>query len=213
MVAIGPRVAKSVINFNGGVARENKYRVVLPTLFIGGDIFTMDVLCRATSLPGKIISTVERKTNMKKTLVPAGYETDEVEMVFTETANRNISRYFDIWQDRIVEKNNLTVAYKNDVVRDILIMSTDDNGVPSYIVTLKNAFPILKSAVPLTDKSQNVISEVSVNFAYDDYTVHDSTLLAGISDLSRQISSNGFVVPTNILRRITTGINIDGGIL
>jgi len=213
MVAIGPKIAKSIINFNGGVAKENKYRVVMPTLFIGGDAITMDVLCRSTSLPGKVIATADRKTNMKKIAVPTGYEVADIEITFTEPANRNVSRYFDIWLDRIVDKKNYNIAYKDDIVRDILVMSTDDNGIPNYIVTLRNAFPVIKTPIPLTDKSENAISEVSVTFSYEDFKVHDSTLLSGASDLSRQISANSFVVPTNILRGITSGINIDRGIL
>lgn len=213
MVAIGPSIAKSIINFNGGVAKENKYRVVMPTLFLGGDAITMDVLCRATGLPGKTITTIDKKTNMKSIKLPTGYETDDVEMTFTELANRNVTRYFDIWLDRVVNKGTYDIAYKDDIVRDILIMSTDDNGIPNYICTLKNSFPLLKSTIPLSDRSQDAVSDVSVTFSYEDYEVHDSTLLNGISDISRQITANRFVAPTNIIRGITTGLNIDKGIL
>lgn len=213
MPAIGPGLAKSIYQFNGGVAKENKYRVILPTLFIGGDIIQLDVLCRATSLPGKAIKTTERKTNMKTYQVPSGYEVDDVEMTFTEVNNRNVSRYFDIWLERIVNQDSYEIAYKDDIVRDILVMSTDYNGVPNYICTLKSAFPTLRTAIPLSDQSPDTETEISVTFTYDDYIIHDNTILNGLSDLSRQIRSNSFVVPTNLLRGLTNGIDIDRGIL
>ncbi len=75
---VGPDFASSIINAKGGPSRLNKYRIILPTRFIGGDAVTMDVLCRSATLPGKAITSSPRKVNMKEVQMPTGYTVDPV---------------------------------------------------------------------------------------------------------------------------------------
>ena len=201
-----PDIAQSIINAKGGPTRLTTYRVVMPTLSIGGDAISMDVLCRGVTLPGKTINTVERRTHMKPVDVPIGYTTTPVDFVFTETNDHTASHYIDKWLDQIVNPNNYSIAWRSDIVRDILIMSNDDSGVPGYICKLKNAYPKFKNQMDLSDLSPDSLAELRVQFAYEDYEIIDSPLIAGATDLVRALRTGSVQLPTNVIRLATEGL-------
>lgn len=199
----GPSFAKSLIDAKGGISKANHYRVLLPTLFIGGDALSMDILCRSTNMPSRNITTAPRKTNMKSIEMPTGYVNGQVDMAFTETTDQTASFYFDLWQNTVIDPETYEVAYRLDVVKDVLIMSNDDKGLPSYICVLKNAFPKLRSPTDHSDNTENTAKEVRVTFEYEDYEVIDSLEFSAFRDLARSIGAGKIKIPTNILRNVT----------
>ena len=61
---------KSSITFGGGLARTNKFLVSLPSLGSGGIVGflgsrNMNILCRSAQIPGKQVTTHEKRIGMK----------------------------------------------------------------------------------------------------------------------------------------------------
>ena len=208
------------ISKHGGLAKLNKYRVVMPTIrdfgvtnavrrigdnfvrdafsdILGddalnpiGDIVgeaigsslsrrlpttddsqTLDVLCRSVTIPGKTLNSIVRKTNMKEIQVASGYTVDPVNIRFSETADYMVSKYLDRWLSLTVDPSTYEVGYRDDYVRDIVIVALDEQENPQYTITLKNAFPKTKILVDMSDFSANTITEIAAVFDYEDYVV------------------------------------------
>lgn len=205
MKILGPDFARAIINSQGGVARLNRYRVIMPTLFIGGDAITLDVLCRSVTIPGRTITTQQRRVNMKIVEVPNGYINTPVDMIFTETNAFTVSRYLDMWMGRIVNPDTYEVEYRDNIMRDIIVMSTDLNGIPQYITILRNAYPKVKTQIDLSDSAENTAAEVRVQFEYEDYFVYESPLLSAVQDGINMLRSGRPTLPTNLIRGLTGG--------
>jgi len=159
---------------HGGFAKLNKYRVILPPMLgLNGvaDMQTLDILCRSVTLPGKAITSIARKTNMKEFQIGSGYTVDTVNVRFTETSDYFISRYLDAWQSLIVNSSTYEVAYRSEYARDVVIIALDDAGRPIYVVTLLNAFPKSKILVDMSDFSANTLTEVGAIFEYEDFYI------------------------------------------
>lgn len=201
-----PQIAKAIINAKGGPTKFNNYRVIMPTLFVGGDAISMDVLCRGATLPGRTIATIDRRTNMKPFATPVGYINTPVDMVFTETNDHTISHYFKYWMDSIVNPDTYEVAWRDQITKDILIMSNDNAGVPAYICKLRNAFPKFKNQIDLADTAQDTVVEIRVQIEYEDYEILDSNAIAGAMDFVRALRTGSVQLPTNVIRTATEGL-------
>lgn len=202
MSPISPNILKTLIEAQGGVSKLNRYRVIMPTFFIGGDAITLDVQCRSATIPGRSINTVVRRTNMKEIQTPAGYSNTPVDFIFTESNNFNVSRYLDEWMGRVVNPETYEVEYRENVVRDIMVMSTDASGVPQYVCILRNAFPKTKAQIDMSDNNESVATEVRATFEYEDYEIVDNPLLSGVQDGIRSLRAGKLKLPTNLMRSI-----------
>lgn len=201
-----PEIAKSIINAKGGPTRLTTYRVIMPTLSIGGDAISMDVLCRGATLPGKTINTAERRTNMKPIEAPVGFINTPVDMVFTETNDHTASNYIDNWMGQIIDPQTYQIAWRDDFTRDILIMSNDESGVPGYICKLKNAYPKFKNQIDFSDNSTDSLAELRVQFAYEDYEIIGGLGIGGAMDFVRALRTGSVQLPTNVIRLATEGL-------
>ena len=201
-----PEIAQSIINAKGGPTKLSTYRVIMPTLSVGGDAISMDVLCRGATLPGKTLNTVERRTNMKPIETPVGFINAPVDMVFTETNDHTASHYIDAWMNQIIDPDTYQLAWRDDFTRDILIMSNDNSGVPGYICKLKNAYPKFKNQIDFADTSQDTLAELRVQFSYEDYEIIDSPAIASMMDFARNLRTGSVQLPTNVIRLASEGL-------
>ena len=191
---------KSTINRRGGVARGNRYAVyithpskgmnsflkfdpatLLSNLISGdgvnlGDFISdprdMFLLCQSASLPGKRITTTEATHNHNRTKKPYSMMTEEVTMSFLLTNDYYVKRYFDMWQNMIVDDSgdHYKTMYKRDYSTDVTIqqLSTSNDFVPGYSIQLLNAYPIQVSSVELSNGGDGLL-EVSVTWEYDNW--------------------------------------------
>jgi len=191
---------KSTINRRGGVARGNRFAVyithpsrgmnsllnfnpatLLSNLISGdgvnaGDFIQdprdMFLLCKSCTLPGKRISTTEATHNHNLSKKPYSAETDEVTMSFIMTNDYYIKKYFDMWQEMIVDTSgdHYKTFYKNDYVTDVTIqqLSASNDVIPGYSIQLRNAYPIQVGAMELDNESEGLL-EVSITWEYDNF--------------------------------------------
>lgn len=191
---------KSTINRRGGVARGNRFAVyvnhpskgmnsllnfnpatLLSNLISGqginaGDFIQdprdMFLLCRNVTMPGKRISTTEATHNHHLSKKPYSAITDEVTMTFLLTNDYYTKKYFDMWQEMIVDTSgdHYKTFYKNDYVTDVLIqqLSASNDVVPGYTIKLENAYPIQVGQIELNNESEGLM-EVSITWEYDNF--------------------------------------------
>ena len=191
---------KSTINRRGGVARGNRFAVyvnhpskgmnsllnfnpatLLSNLISGqginaGDFIQdprdMFLLCRSATMPGKRISTTEATHNHHLSKKPYSAATDEVTMSFMLTNDYYIKKYFDMWQEMIVDTSgdHYKTFYKNEYCTDIIIqqLSASNDVIPGYTVKLENAYPIQVGQVELTNESEGLM-ELSITWEYDNF--------------------------------------------
>jgi len=191
---------KSTINRRGGVARGNRFAVyvshpskgmnsllqfnpanLLSNLISGqgvriGDFISdprdMFLLCRTVTLPGKRIMTTEATHNHHNTKKPYSAATDEVTMTFLMTNDYYIKKYFDMWQEMIIDTSHehYKAFYKRDYCTDVTIqqLSASNDVVPGYTVKLENAYPIQVGAIELGNESEGLM-ELSITWEYDNF--------------------------------------------
>ena len=191
---------KSTINRHGGIARGNRYAVYIthpsktfnhilrfdPATFLNnmidgqghhaGDFIQdprdMFLLCQSITLPGKRISTIEAAHNHNIAKKPYSAATDEVSMTFMLTNDYYIKKYFDLWQEMIIDTthNHYKASYKRDYCTDVIIqqLSNSNHIIPGYTLLLENAYPIQVGSVELSNASEGLL-ELPITWEYDNF--------------------------------------------
>jgi len=132
----------------------------------------MFLFCQSVALPGKRITTTEATHNHNMTKKPYSMMTDEVSMSFMLTGDYYIKKYFDMWQEMIIDSSgdHYKAYYKRDYCSDITIqqLSASNDIVPGYTVKLENAYPIQMSAIELGNSADGVM-QVDITWEYDNW--------------------------------------------
>ena len=152
----------------------------------------MFLLCQTASLPGKRILTTEAAHNHHMAKKPYSAATDEVSMTFLLTNDYYIKKYFDVWQEMIIDtsREHYKAFYKNEYCTDILIqqLSQSNDMVPGYTIKLENAYPISISSVELDEGSEGLMS-MGVTWEYDNYK--SVGLIDGFEDVANKMLQIG----------------------
>ena len=191
---------KALIGKRGGLARGNRFGVQIhhpannqivnritklkslyseipseyfDTLQDGNDVY---MLCSAVTLPGKRISTMEAKHNHNLSKKPYSMATDEVSTTFLLTNDYFIKKYFDIWQEMIIDStgSHYKTMYKEQYAADITIHAldgTEKTGV-GYTNILEKAYPIQLAAIELGN-AQEGLMELTVTWEYDNWKMQE----------------------------------------
>ena len=177
---------KSSITFGGGLARTNKFLVSLPSLGSGGIVGflgsrNMNILCRTAQIPGKQVTTHEKRIGMKFEKVAYGYAVEDVTLTFMETALMPIRRYFDDWRELILNEDAQTAAYKTEYQKRVVISQLAmplpfgaltnipiDVNASTYSVELVNAFPTTITSVDYNNEADGFV-ETTVSMSYTNW--------------------------------------------
>ena len=191
---------KSTINRRGGIARGNRFAVyvshpskgmnsllnfnpanLLSNLISGQGVrigdFIQDprdifLLCQSCTMPGKRIMTTEATHNHHNTKKPYSAATDEVTMTFLMTNDYYMKKYFDMWQEMIIDTSHehYKAFYKREYCSDVSIqqLSASNDVVPGYTIKLENAYPIQVGALELGNSADGLM-ELSITWEYDNF--------------------------------------------
>ena len=152
----------------------------------------MFLLCRNVTMPGKRISTTEATHNHHLSKKPYSAITDEVTMSFMLTNDYYIKKYFDMWQEMIVDTSgeHYKTFYKSEYTTDVIIqqLSASNDVVPGYSVRLQNAYPIQVGAVELSSEGEGLL-EISITWEYDNFKTIG--LVDGFEDVANKMLQIG----------------------
>jgi len=139
---------KALIQRRSGIARGNRY----------GVHFTHPV--------------TEATHNHHLAKKPYSMATDEVTMSFMLTGDYYMKKYFDVWQEMIVNSsgNHYKTMYKNDYCAQVQIdaLIGDEDKTVGYSCKLMNAYPIQVSQVELGEGAEGIM-EITVTWEYDNW--------------------------------------------
>ncbi len=193
---------KALIGKRGGIARGNRFGIQIshpatnqiihkipklkevysriPSEYFdmlqeGNDIY---MLCSAVVLPGKRISTIEATHNHNLSKKPYSMATDEVSTTFLLTNDYLVKKYFDVWQEMIVDStgSHYKTLYKDQYAAGVTIHALDnaEKTAIKYTNILENAYPIQMSAVELGE-SQEGLMELTVTWEYDNWKLQEES--------------------------------------
>ena len=194
-MAVNIDTIKSTINRRGGIAKGNRYAAWIfhPIMFskeydpatglakhisndgrnlrdLMSESRDLLLLCNTCSIPGRRILTTDSTHNHNLSKKPYSIMTDEVTMTFILTNDYYIKKYFDLWQNMIIDSSHehYKTFYKRDYITDVYIEQQTTNNRKSYVVKLENAYPIQVSSVELGNASEGVM-EISITWEYDNW--------------------------------------------
>ncbi len=194
---------KATLSSRGGIARPNRFAIELPSLGSGGGMVqAMNVLCRTCTMPGKQITTVDRRIGMEFEKIAYGYAVDDVSMTFLMANDYAIKKYFDKWRSRIINEDRQVAAYKNDYAFPVKIHQLAE-GLPNvtasvnigpiqvglslnkwlnninvsrsvYSIELLDAFPTTMNSIEFNNDADGMV-EMTVQFSYTNWKRVDNS--------------------------------------
>lgn len=128
------------------------------------------LLCNSCSLPGRQIETMDfNQGGFRHTVKhPTGYAKEDVEFEFHLTNDYYIKKMFDKWLGLIIDPDTYLKNYDATYQTDITIQQLNEQNLPVYGVTLKNAFPVTVNSTALSNESSDT-QKLTVTMTYDDF--------------------------------------------
>ena len=187
---------KATISKKGGLSQANRFNVMFtppqgsllnsdPATLIGGlvsggglsnvinDPRDISLLAESVNLPSSQITTLDHIAEKQSVKIPYAVIQEEVTMTFLLTNDYYIKNMFDKWGQSIVDLETYRVAYKKDIVTDVVIQQLNKQNIPIYGVKLENAFPTTIGGIALSNESADTPNKLTVTFSYDKFVVED----------------------------------------
>ena len=175
--SFSPDKIKQLLYHHGGVAYNNKYMVTInkpPAFELPGGIQMrehLSMLCDTVSLPTKSLATYEKQIYGPVKAMPYRMTFTEASMSFIMTDSMREKKYFDEWQNKIVDQKTGNIGFFDDYICDITIQKFSRNAVdftdtPTYEVTLFEAWPSIVSEVQLSHSGGTEAMKLPVTFQF-----------------------------------------------
>jgi hypothetical protein len=174
---------KSLISQSGGLAMANYYRVELPSIN-GMSTRDLNILCKATNLPGRQIMTNNRTIGAIDQKVAYSVAHDDINLSFHVPNDYKIRTYFESWQAMAIDPVTHETGYLNEYAKTVKIhqlkrgtslplfnnsvldvdLFTSDSIM--FTCELYEAFPTTVTAIELSDATENATVELIVQLSY-----------------------------------------------
>ena len=182
---------KGVASKGRGFASANQFLVELPNVDNILSAEELNVLCTNVNLPGRQIMTQERLIGVKARKMPNGFASDDINMTFHVMNDYKIKRYFEAWQNKVINQNTFEIGYSSDYTKQVNIkqlkkgmafdfpvdkifginldidIRTRANVV--YECTLLDAFPTTMNGIEFNDEQDGLV-KLSVQLSYMNWT-------------------------------------------
>ena len=129
--------------------------------------------------PGRSIISSEYKQTGYGLTSKVGYGVvyPDVNISMICDSKLNEKKLFTSWQNLIVGNHNRqqnirshqSIGYYSDYISDVLIVQYDQQGIPTYAITLREAYPIIINSLPLNWSSEE-FHKLNVQFSYKYYS-------------------------------------------
>ena len=159
----------------GGFAKGNRYNVTfvgLPAGLDAGVNANLPFLCESVSLPTKGIASNAHDVYGPPREIPYRETFTEAALSFIVDDKFTVKRFFDKWQENIINVETGNVNYWNNFVATINItrLSNDASDFAtasdSYKIELREAYPSAVGEIALGHTQGSEILKLSVTFKY-----------------------------------------------
>lgn len=161
------------------LAEPNKFEVQIFKLSPGSaDVMSIStgkaeadlhLYCESAVFPGRSIVTTDRQTYGPGIKIPYGMVYGDVTFTFRVDIDHSIKRYFDDWQQSIINPWTYKVSMydsTNCPYRLIIVNQFDRAGKISNKIELRYAFPETVTEIPVDWNADNSYERLSVVFSY-----------------------------------------------
>ena len=159
----------------GGFAKGNRYNVTfsgLPTGLSAAVNENLQYLCESVSLPTKGIASNAHDVYGPPREIPYRETFTEAALSFIVDDKFTVKRFFDKWQEKIINVETGNVNYWNNFVATINItrLSNDasnfETASDNYMIELREAYPSAVGEIALGHTQGGEILRLSVTFKY-----------------------------------------------
>ena len=159
----------------GGFAKGNRYNVTfvgLPAGLDAGVNANLPFLCESVSLPTKGIASTPHIVYGPPREIPYGETFTEAALSFIVDDAFTVKKFFDAWQENIINVETGNVNYWNNFVATINItrLSNDAtsfaDATDKYKIELREAYPSAVGEIALGHTQGGEILRLSVTFKY-----------------------------------------------
>lgn len=166
-----------------GLAQTNMYRVSLPIINEGGGetASAMNLLCKATVLPGKTMMTTQRQIGINKENIANGYAIEDVSMSFYVLNDMKVRKYFEEWIESTVNQETYEIGYYNEYVRDIKIdVFRKGKSFPLYnkqLTALRKIPSAIRNVLPKIGPINLRDAEIDLDIVTPDELIYTCSLI------------------------------------
>jgi hypothetical protein len=161
---------QSTIKRRAGLARGNRFRIIIANPIAGEDGKDLTLLCESCTLPGRQILSTDFSVWRNDNKVPTGYSDEDVQCVFILTNDYYVKDLFDKWLVKIINPVSYLAEYTPNFAKTVLIQQLNEDDQPVYEVKLPNAWPLSVNSVELNNESENSIQKLTVTFTYNTWS-------------------------------------------
>ena len=165
----------------GGGARANMFSIDMAfPFYASGNSELTSFMCRAASLPGSELGTVEVPFRGRIIKMPGDRTFEPWTITVYNDTNFNVRNSFERWMNGMnTHQENLGLfvdnAGYNTYATNVEVKQLNQIGATVKTYSLKNAFPSAISNIELSYDQVTQIEEFTVTFQYD-YWSNDNTL-------------------------------------
>jgi hypothetical protein len=170
---------RAKLGAKGGVARPNRYWVVIESPSLSGNKQFLSYQCIAAQLPGRSFRTTEQMIYSSSRKFPYAVQYDDLSLTFLCSNSMDEKKTFDTWQRQIINPVNGILNYYDSYVGKIMIMTLDDEGNPSYVCYCEEAYPVTVQTVDLSYEDNDSLMRFTVQFAFRKWTSFEDQAIAG----------------------------------
>lgn len=154
---------------NTGIARPNRFKVVLP-----GDTGSIGILCYGCTLPQRSLKTYDLNQRGVPYRIPFSQEYSPVTFSFYATPEYNTRLFFEDWQHKVIASYAMNVmGTYNRFVKEVKIQALGRAGDITYGVKLFEAYPLTIGDSDLNYGTNNTYQTVSVTLSYKYWKTDD----------------------------------------
>lgn len=158
-------------------ARPNLFKVELENLEdkgFGPDMIrNMSFLCKSSTILFPTFTEGTFSVNNLNVKTAVGEDKDPITLTFMVDSNAQTLEFFDKWRSLILDPTTKTFGYKSQYAATVSIGLFNRRADTPSIYTIKyiNAYPTAISGLELGWEQKDTISEITVTFNYDDFTI------------------------------------------
>lgn len=176
-------------HFNRGIMKPNRYEVEfnLPpgvasnasfvrnesragNIRVQENIFNsqggINIKCHTALFPQRTLATSERLQNSAPFRTPYSSNYDPITFSFYADGTADTRRYFELWQNTVINVHSNTLNFYREYVSDISIWNLDESGKRTYGIKCIEAYPLAVGPSDISYSNQNNFQTVVATFSY-----------------------------------------------
>jgi len=124
------------------------------------------MMCTTALMPGRQLQLSEHKHTNYPIKIPTSQQYAPVAFGFTLSENLKERRFFELWQDVVVNVRDGTMNFYNEYVSTVQIYQLNKQNRETYAIELREAYPTALSDISYTYAANNELLNMSVTLSY-----------------------------------------------